>query len=100
MECEQFKSVVSLVDSLVRSAQSRRSAPVSSKSLTNFSIRGILDIENDITQTSTSSGKLNFFQTPELHRLHGYTHVTLKFPTFMSTMYKYDSNGPSNLKVS
>ena len=65
MECNQFKSVVLFVDSLVRSAHARRLAPVSSKSLTDFSICSILGLENNVTQTS-SSGKLNFFNRSKL----------------------------------
>ena len=70
MECNQFKSVVALVDSLVCSAHARRSrvllrnfsvrAPVSSKSLTDFSICSILGLETDVTQSSLGSGKLHF----------------------------------------
>ena len=70
MECNQFNSVVALVDSLVRSAHARRSrvllrnlsvrAPVSSKLLTDFSICRILGLENDITQSSLGSGKSHF----------------------------------------
>ena len=66
MECNQFKSVVLFVDSLVRSAHARRLAPVSSKSLTDFSICSILGLENNVTQTSTTSGKLNFFNSSKL----------------------------------
>ena len=68
MEWNQFKSVVALVDSLVRSAHARRSClllrnlsvrvPVSSRSLTDFSICSILELENDVTQSSPGSGKL------------------------------------------
>ena len=69
MECNQFKSVVALVDSLVRSAHARRPrellsnlsvrAPVSNRSLTDFSICSILEIDNDVTQSSPGSGKLH-----------------------------------------
>ena len=73
MDCAQLKSIVSLVDSLVRNTQVRRSrmlpsnqvsvgepslAPVSSKSLTDFSICSILGLEPEITQSPSSSGKL------------------------------------------
>ena len=73
MDCTQLKSVVSLVDSLVRNTHVRRSrmlpsnqvsvgepslAPVSSKSLTDFSICSILGLEPEITQSPSSSGKL------------------------------------------
>ena len=68
MDCNQLKTVVALVDALVRSAHARRSrvwlpdpsvrAPVSRKSLTDFSICSILGLENDVTQSSSSSGKL------------------------------------------
>ena len=73
MDCAQLKSIVSLVDSLVRNTQVRESrvlsssqvparapslAPVSSKSLTDFSICSILDLEREITQSPSSSGKL------------------------------------------
>ena len=71
MECNQFKSVVALVDYLVRSAHAKRSrvllpslpipAPVSSKSLTDFSICSILELENDVTQSSPGSGKQHSF---------------------------------------
>ena len=72
MDCAQLKSVVSLVDSLVRNTHVRKSralssnqvpvgepslAPVSSKSLTNFSICSILGLERDITQSPPRSGK-------------------------------------------
>ena len=73
MECAQLKSIVSLVDSLVRNTHVRRSrllplnqvpvgepslVPVSSKSLTDFSICSILGLEREITQSPSSSGKL------------------------------------------
>ena len=89
MECNQFKSVVSFVDSLVRSVHARRLAPVSSESLTDFSICSILGLENDVTQAPTSSGKLNFFNSSKL----GYIHGTLKIT------YKYDSSRPSLPKL-
>ena len=67
MECTQFQSVVALVDFLLRSAHAKRSrvllpslpfpAPVSSKSLTDFSICSILGLENDVEQSSPGSGK-------------------------------------------
>ena len=80
MECNQFiKSVVLFVDSLVRSANARRLAPVSNKSLTDFSICSILGLENNVTQTSTSSGKLNFFQQfkTRLHTWYSEVHVKI-----------------------
>ena len=89
MECNQFKSVVSFVDSLVRSAHARRLAPVSSKSLTDFSICNILGLENEVTQTSTSSGKLNLFNSLKLGYIHGTVKIT----------YKDDSNRPSLPKL-
>ncbi|CAH3035431.1 unnamed protein product [Porites evermanni] len=70
MDCAQLKSIVSLVDSLVRNTHVRRSrvlssnqvpvgepslAPVSSKSLTDFSICSILGLEPEITQSPSSS---------------------------------------------
>ena len=73
MDCAQLKSIVSLVDSLVRNTHFRRSrvvpsnqvpvgepslAPVSSKSLTDFSICSILGLEREITQSPSSYGKL------------------------------------------
>lgn len=74
MDCAQLKSIVSLVDSLVRNTPVRRSrvlpsnqvpvgapslASVSSKSLTDFSICSILGLEREITNQSPSSfGKL------------------------------------------
>ena len=73
MDCAQLKSIVSLVDSLVRNTNVRRLrmlplnqvsvgepslAPVSSKSLTDFSICSILGLEREITQSPSSSGKL------------------------------------------
>ena len=79
-----LNQLVFFVDSVVRSAHARRLAPVSSKSLTDFSICSILGLENDVTQTLTSSGKLNFFNSSKL----GYIHGTLKIT------YKYDSNRP------
>ena len=80
MECNQFKSVVALVDSLVRSAHARRSrvllrdlsvrAPVSCRSLTDFSICSILGLENDVMQSSPGSGKqcssFSFFRALKL----------------------------------
>ncbi|CAH3035441.1 unnamed protein product [Porites evermanni] len=66
MDCAQFTSIVSLVDSLVRNTHVRKSrilssnqvpvgeaslAPVSNKSLTDFSICSILSLERDITQS-------------------------------------------------
>jgi len=59
MECNQLKSVVSLIDSLVRSAHARSPQPVSSRSLTDFSICSILGLEKGVTQSSKSAGKLN-----------------------------------------
>ena len=73
MDCAQLKSIVSLVDSLVRNTNVRRLrmlpsnqvpvgepslAPVSSKSLTDFSICSILGLESEMTQTPSSYGKL------------------------------------------
>ena len=73
MDCAQLKSIVSLVDSLLRNTHVRKSrvvssnqvpvgepslAPVSSKSLTDFSICSILGLEREITQSPSSSGKL------------------------------------------
>ena len=73
MDCAQLKSIVSLVDSLVRNANVRRLrmlplnqvpvgepslAPVSSKSLTDFSICSILGLAREITQSPSSYGKL------------------------------------------
>ena len=73
MDCAQLKSIVSLVDSLVRNTHVRKSrvlssnqvpvgepslAPVSSKSLTDFSICSILGLEPEISQSPSSSGKL------------------------------------------
>lgn len=50
-----MKSVISLVDSLVRSAHVRRSC-IRNKSPTDFSICSILGRESDVTQPSKSSG--------------------------------------------
>ena len=76
MDCAQLKSIVSLVDSLVRNTLVRKSrvlssnqvpvgepslAPVSSKSLTDFSICSILGLEHEISQPPPSSGKLRIF---------------------------------------
>ena len=76
MDCAQLKSIVSLVDSLVRNRHVRKSrvlssnqvpigepslAPVSSKSLTDFSICSILGLEHEISQPPPSSGKLRIF---------------------------------------
>ena len=76
MDCAQLKSIVSLVDSLVRNTHVRRLrmlplnqvpvgepslAPVSSKSLTDFSICSILGLEHEISQPPPSSGKLRIF---------------------------------------
>ena len=73
MDCAQLKSIISLVDSLVRNTHVRRSralssyqvpvgepslAPVSSMSLTDFSICSILGLEPEITQSPSSFGKL------------------------------------------
>ncbi|CAH3039563.1 unnamed protein product [Porites lobata] len=70
MDCAQLKSIVSLVDSLLRNTHVRKSrvlssnqvpvgesslAPVSSKSLTDFSICSILGLEHEISQPSPSS---------------------------------------------
>ncbi|CAH3039565.1 unnamed protein product [Porites lobata] len=78
MECSQLKSIVSLVDSLVRNTHFRRSrvvssnqvpvgepslAPVSSKSLTDFSICSILGLEPEINQ---SPSKNNSATSPPL----------------------------------
>ena len=76
MDCAQLKSIVSLVDSLVRNSHVRKSrvlslnqvpvgepslAPVSMKSLTDFSICSILGLEHEISQSPPSSGKLRIF---------------------------------------
>ena len=53
-----MKSVISLVDSLVRSTHVSRSR-IRTKSPTDFSICSILGIESDVTQSSSSSGKYN-----------------------------------------
>jgi len=73
MDRAQLKSVVSLVHSLVRNSHVRRLrmlplnqvpvgesslAPVSNKSLTDFSICSILGLEHEISQSPPSSGKL------------------------------------------
>ena len=88
MDCAQLKSIVSLVDSLVRNtivsrgvrvrvnygnthgrksrvlssnevpARAPSLTPFSSKSLTDFSICSILGLEREITQSPSSSGKL------------------------------------------
>ena len=58
MECHQMKSVISLVDSLVRSTHVNRSR-IRTKSPTDFSICSILGVESDVTQSSSSSGKYN-----------------------------------------
>ena len=58
MECHQMKSVISLVDSLVRSAQVRRSR-IRNTSQTDFSICSILGLESEVTQSSSISGEIN-----------------------------------------
>ena len=73
MDCAQLKSIVSLVDYLVRDTHVRKSrmlpsnqvparalslAPVSSKSLTDFSICSILGLEHEISRSPQSSGEL------------------------------------------
>ena len=50
-----MKSVISLVDSPVRSAHARRSC-IRNKSPTDFSICSILGRESDVSQPSSSSG--------------------------------------------
>ena len=62
MECHQMKSVISLVDSLVRSAQVRRSR-IRNISPTDFSICSILDLESKVSQSSSISGKINVTRT-------------------------------------
>ena len=58
MDCHQMKSVVSLVDSLVRSTHVNRSR-IRTKSPTDFSICSILGVESDVAKSSSSSGKYN-----------------------------------------
>ena len=53
-----MKSVISLVDSLVRSTHVNRSC-IHTKAPTDFSISSILGVENDVIQSSSSSGKYN-----------------------------------------
>ena len=75
MDCAQLKSIVSLGDSLIRNSHVRRLrmlplnqvpgcepslAPVSSKSLTEFSICSFLGLEHEISLSPPSSGKLIF----------------------------------------
>ena len=57
-----MKSVISLVDSLVGSAQVRRSL-IRDTSPTDFSICNILGLESDVTQSSSISGKVNVTPT-------------------------------------
>ena len=52
-----MKSVISLVDSLVRSAQDRRSR-IRNTSPTDFSVCSILGLESVVTKSSSSSGKV------------------------------------------
>ena len=65
MDCSQYKSVVSLVECLVHSAHAKKSRghdAVSSKQFTDFSVRSILGLENDVTEdTSSSSGEFHLF---------------------------------------
>ena len=65
MDCSQYKSVVSLVECLVRSAHAksfRGHDAVSSKQFTDFSIRSILGLENDVTaDISSDSSEFPFF---------------------------------------
>ena len=95
MECTQFQSVVALVDYLVRSSHARRSrvllpslpipAPVSNKSLTDFSICSILGRENDVTQSSSSSGKLehSLYIVAEVHAFIGNLIEKRSLPTLV-----------------
>ena len=53
-----MKSVISLVDSLVRSTHVNRSR-IRTKAPTDFSICSILGVESDVSQSSSSSGKYN-----------------------------------------
>ncbi|XP_068757730.1 uncharacterized protein [Montipora capricornis] len=60
MDCSQYKSVVSLVECLVRSAHAKSSRghdAVSSKQFTDFSIRSILGLENDVTADTSSDSE-------------------------------------------
>ena len=91
MECTQFQSVVALVDYLVRSSHARRSrvllpslsipAPV----LTDFSICSILGRENDVTQSSSSSGKLehSLYIVAEVHAFIGNLTEKRSLPTLV-----------------
>ena len=53
-----MKSVISLVDFLVRSTRVNRSR-IRTKAPTDFSICSILGVESDVTKSSSSSGKYN-----------------------------------------
>ena len=53
-----MKSVISLVDFLVRSTRVNRSR-IRAKAPTDFSICSILGVESDVTKSSSSSGKYN-----------------------------------------
>ncbi|XP_068713056.1 homeobox protein vent1-like [Montipora foliosa] len=60
MDCSQYKSVVSLVECLVRSAHAKSSRghdAVSSKQFTDFSIRSILGLESDVTADNSSDSE-------------------------------------------
>ena len=76
MECHQMKSVISLVDSLVRSAQVRRSR-IRNTSQTDFSICSILGLESEVTQSSSISGKINVTWTVYAVIASGFFHWQL-----------------------
>jgi len=76
MECHQMKSVISLVDSLVRSAQVRRSR-IRNTSPTDFSICSILGLESDVIQSSSISGNVNVTRTVYAVIASGFFHWQL-----------------------
>ena len=78
MECHQMKSVISLVDSLVRSAQVRRSR-IRNTSPTDFSICSILGLESEVTQSSSISGKINVTRTVYAVIASGFFPLTVKY---------------------
>ena len=71
-----MKSVISLVDSLVRSAQVRRSR-IRNTSPTDFSICSILGLESDVIQSSSISGNVNVTRTVYAVIASGFFHWQL-----------------------
>ena len=76
-----MKSVISLVDSLVRSAQVRRSR-IRNTSPTDFSICSILGLESEVTQSSSISGKINVTRTVYAVIASGFFPLTVKYKLY------------------